>query len=72
MRTELIAPYPPSDGASLFLIETDSMSLIGPNFDETHFKIMNDFKNGMVQSRVTLFVDTVSDFPIGNRYRLAA
>ncbi len=30
VRTELIAPYPPSDGAALFLIETDSISLIGP------------------------------------------
>ena len=27
---ELIAPYPPSDGAAMFLIETDSISLIGP------------------------------------------
>jgi hypothetical protein len=31
VRTELIAPYPPSDGAALFLIETDSISLIGPS-----------------------------------------
>ena len=31
VRTELIAPYPPSDGAALFLIETDSISLIGSN-----------------------------------------
>jgi hypothetical protein len=30
VRTELIAPYPPSDGAAFFLIETDSVSLIGP------------------------------------------
>ncbi len=40
MRTELIAPCPPSDGAALFLIETDSISLIGPNAsqsaEETH------------------------------------
>ena len=28
-RTELIAPYPPSDGAALFLTERDSVSLIG-------------------------------------------
>ena len=30
VRTELIAPCPPSDGAALFLIETDFISLIGP------------------------------------------
>jgi hypothetical protein len=30
VRTELIALYPPSDGAALFVIETDSISLIGP------------------------------------------
>jgi hypothetical protein len=30
VRTELIAPYSPSDGTALFLIETESISLIGP------------------------------------------
>ncbi len=36
VRTELIAPYPPSDGAALFVIETDSISLIGPSLTECH------------------------------------
>ena len=30
VRAEPIAHYPTSDGAALFLIETDSISLIGP------------------------------------------
>ena len=35
VRTELIAPYPPSDGAAPFLIETDSISLIGSTTQES-------------------------------------
>jgi hypothetical protein len=31
VRNELIAPYAPSDGAVLFVIKTDSISLIGPS-----------------------------------------
>ena len=34
MRAYLIVPCPPNDGAAVFLIETDSISLIGPTFQD--------------------------------------
>jgi len=30
VRADLIAPCPPTDGAAVLMIETDSISLIGP------------------------------------------
>jgi hypothetical protein len=35
VRTELIAPYSPSDGTALFLIETDSISRFSRTFGDS-------------------------------------
>ena len=55
VHTELIAPYPLSDRAALFVIETDTISLIGPislTLRLTHLCALRDATQGPAVSRV--------------------